>query len=452
MCGLWGVVAKNRITKEQFDLFRELGVVSTLRGYDSSGVALASKTKKRGYFYNWYKGVEPACNLVWDEKIAEFFIKSHNPLVLMGHARAATVGSVTYENSHPFRTDKLLGMHNGTIHSLREKDRTDSEVLYERIDKDGLEKTLCDIKGQKAYALTWFDRTDGTFNVLRNHERPLYFSYSTDQRIMVYASDDAFLKLIDARYPGLKLTVPVLFEMDQHYCFKHGEIVPTKTRVRDYIPFVSNLLSLGGHFRKPPGDAEKRAMMEEMQKELELTATNTNTGLTPEDMKPGSTTTRESEILIPKELSIPSFLNLAERAKPPVLLPNTEGSDFMSIDKASVLFRNKVTMYPMKISVNKVIKFLVYRLFDGSYALPSVAAPLLATGCCYSGKEATITDNVVWISHDAYVAEEHFDIPLVTEALAVHGKIETQKGSAFYVSLPKMKQLRTQSSLTGMPF
>ena len=75
------------------------------------------------------------------------------PNVLIAHARAASRGTVSMENTHPFMTEDLVIAHNGTVHDFdpvtkrKPKGQTDSErllmLLAERKDELGsLESAL----------------------------------------------------------------------------------------------------------------------------------------------------------------------------------------------------------------------------------------------------------------------------------------------------------------------
>lgn len=118
--------------------------------------------------------------------------------VLMGHNRWATIGAVNEANAHPFHTGSIIGAHNGTLTAMAnwrlddERDyQTDSECIFHNFDKNGLEVTMDKLDG--AWAFTWYDLKENTFNLLRNEERPCYFCFSENGKTMYYASEDWML-------------------------------------------------------------------------------------------------------------------------------------------------------------------------------------------------------------------------------------------------------------------
>lgn len=97
---------------------------------------------------------------------------------VVGHCRAATHGSINKKNAHPYHFGKIIGVHNGTISYMvpkdKELDRTDSSVLYEKINSQGLKSALEEAR-YGAYALAWIDVSANTLNFIRNDQRPLFF-------------------------------------------------------------------------------------------------------------------------------------------------------------------------------------------------------------------------------------------------------------------------------------
>ncbi|HEX2021939.1 MAG TPA: class II glutamine amidotransferase [Candidatus Thermoplasmatota archaeon] len=53
--------------------------------------------------------------------------------VALVHLRAASAGTVSVENAHPFVGDGLAFCHNGTVHGIAPPDRSDTRAYFERI-------------------------------------------------------------------------------------------------------------------------------------------------------------------------------------------------------------------------------------------------------------------------------------------------------------------------------
>lgn len=170
MCGLFGAHSTS-LSDHEVNNVKTLAHLSGLRGMDSTGVILASRFKKGFRVYTDKETIDP-CS----------FFKEREPIksavsTVVGHCRYATHGSVSWKNAHPFHFGKIVGVHNGVIHKMapaKEADRTDSSVLYEKIDKDGLLPALEEAR-DGAYALAWVNVQENTLNFIRNEQRQLWF-------------------------------------------------------------------------------------------------------------------------------------------------------------------------------------------------------------------------------------------------------------------------------------
>lgn len=108
MCGLWGVVG-NTIGKNEIACFRDLGLISSLRGLDSTGITVVSKAKKNKWNVEYYKDATDSTNfLFYNKKTHNLLENTRNVFAIMGHARAATIGNVTADNAHPFHVGNIV--------------------------------------------------------------------------------------------------------------------------------------------------------------------------------------------------------------------------------------------------------------------------------------------------------------------------------------------------------
>lgn len=199
MCGLVALLGTPTDSNE-LQAFKDLMTVSCLRGKDGSGM-FAVKDKGR------VRSVRSAFNAAWlvESKEAQDVLKDRNHIIV-GHARYPTKGENTIEMAHPHTTESgnIIGVHNGTMHSVNSKYtfKSDSLELYESIDKIGVQETVNNSWG--AYALMWVDKKAGTFNVLRNSERTLYsaslpWDKSPGIATQFMASEHDFLQLVLSR-------------------------------------------------------------------------------------------------------------------------------------------------------------------------------------------------------------------------------------------------------------
>lgn len=199
MCGLVGMMGD--ITHQlKTSVFRDLLDVCQVRGRDSTGVIRVDKNHE----YDWVKQVGPP-NFLYDLGLYQKRIeKTAEPLALIGHCRAKTVGEVSRENAHPFDfPDKgICGVHNGTLRNYSQLTghsygKVDSEVLYEHLSEHGPEDTFSRDIG--AFACVWYDENEKTVNFIRNDDRPLYFTWSKDKKTMFWASEPWMFSVVSRK-------------------------------------------------------------------------------------------------------------------------------------------------------------------------------------------------------------------------------------------------------------
>lgn len=184
MCGLVGVVGHLDSTHER--MFKFMLQLDTLRGSDSTGMLQVSVNKQ----YSILKAVGTPWDLAGLKKHDTFYAGFHH--LLLGHNRSATRGSVTYHNAHPFECGDIIGAHNGTITSTYNLDGhnkfdVDSQVVFNHMDINGPEDTVNKING--AFALTWYNNFEKTFNMVRNGERTLHYVVFNNGKTLAYASE-----------------------------------------------------------------------------------------------------------------------------------------------------------------------------------------------------------------------------------------------------------------------
>lgn len=237
MCGIVGVAGNLSIKDDK--AFRTMLVLDSVRGEDSTGVAVVNRQGR----VSVAKEVGNPFNL-FDTKRYESAVRGFNT-VMIGHNRWATSGDIIRKNAHPFEFDTLVGVHNGTLKNKYKLDdaaafKVDSENLYHHIEKHSLEDAIGLLDG--AWALVWFDKINFTLNMLRNKERPLYVSRSTDGNNIYWASEKWMIDVACSR-EGLNVSEPGLTPVDMHIEFPMDQQFnigkPKITEVKsNFVPFV----------------------------------------------------------------------------------------------------------------------------------------------------------------------------------------------------------------------
>lgn len=233
MCGLYGICGPG-IWKQDIEVFYSLGIISQLRGIDGAGILKADARYRKKVSYKIYKGPVNFVSMVnwykYNSKTDKNLLEGIFNTVFAGHNRAATVGDLTLENTHPFKCGNIIGFHNGTLvkSKYREKDKTDSELLIQDIDERGIGEVLPELYRGNAYALVLLDKNTGRLTFSRNDERTLYFCFNANREVMYWASESWMLRSILKRH-----NISIL---DEHvfYFEPNKSYVITPWDLRDY--------------------------------------------------------------------------------------------------------------------------------------------------------------------------------------------------------------------------
>ncbi len=201
MCGIVGVAGT--LGKQDKDAFTNLLYLAALRGMDSTGMARITRANAKG---EWMRP-----DIVKKAWASPDFItwrgyhnaaQTTNTAAFLGHTRFSTVGSSIVGNAHPFEFDTLVGMHNGTLqnkHVLTDDNKfgTDSEAALSQIDTDGPDVVIPLLRG--AWCFVWYDYGLNAIMMIRNAERPLYWTYDKDRQSLFWASEIPMLQFALSR-------------------------------------------------------------------------------------------------------------------------------------------------------------------------------------------------------------------------------------------------------------
>lgn len=244
MCGI--VLVAGAITGKEEKLFKQLLIVDSLRGEDSTGVASVASN----HVVTVAKQVGNPFELFDHHRFRE--IMKYQNRILIGHNRFATQGKVNRLNAHPFEFSKVVGVHNGTLTNKYKLHRgsqfdVDSEAFYDHINEKGLKDAIETAQG--AYALVWYNKAEKTLNLIRNKERTFYYAFSEDNKVMFGCSEAGMLNLVLGR-EGYKIQQVNMLPEDTHFSYEIPEtgqpFVEAEVKViKQTVPFTHTPHGIG---------------------------------------------------------------------------------------------------------------------------------------------------------------------------------------------------------------
>lgn len=235
MCGLFGMVGWG-INSTDMRVLNTLGVVNQLRGTDGAGIAAGTTHKKFediplskvGSDWNYLTLSIP------NKEEKEIFNAGNSWFI--GHTRWMTKGKISEEASQPFKTEHIIGTHNGTIGGSFEGFFSDSEKLLSSIGERGLKAAVDELYEDDAFALVWFDPKKKTINIYRNSKRTLFWALNSKRDVLYWSSDANMLRFA---LRHCNIDFETVYACTEH---RHYVIHPMKVKANSIKSWSSTLL------------------------------------------------------------------------------------------------------------------------------------------------------------------------------------------------------------------
>lgn len=191
MCGLFGFVNRDIPKLKLIDLIKQSLLMNSLRGTDGAGVAVVDSAGAVSVYKKPMSGADFAQLGVTNTMLT----KCDLPVFGLVHNRSGTSGGNTIDTSHPINYKHITLVHNGSVHSVTSlgsdyltHDSTAIAIaLADKSEREALELI------QGSFALMWYNQQDGSFNVAKNEQRPLYMATVKKSRTVLYGSEDGML-------------------------------------------------------------------------------------------------------------------------------------------------------------------------------------------------------------------------------------------------------------------
>lgn len=240
MCGIVGLIGKPSMAQVQ--VFDTMLASSVGRGYDSTGVAGTN-----GGNPATFKHIVTPIELMRYGGYRKVVMPTN--IAIFGHCRAATRGSVSVKNAHPFQYEHITMVHNGTLDKKMDVDgiknsdlpETDSETIAISIAQKGIEATWKELAG--AASIIFWDTKEGSLNFISNGKRPLCFAHTADKAHLLVASERWMLE-VPAVNGGWKLHKGEVWNPGDNWLYSctfdkdKGMVKVAARELKAKVPFV----------------------------------------------------------------------------------------------------------------------------------------------------------------------------------------------------------------------
>ena len=213
MCGIFGYIAQGTVSQQvgskskyQYDNRVEDAFVQGLltiipRGFDAAGIFTVPRFD--GDKVDCYKRAVNVTDFFQLNKTKKMLYNINDHRAVVGHVRASTRGSDTDDNAHPHWIGNTIMVHNGTLSNHNDlvpsapSYASDSAALCNAINELGPEAAFA--KAEGSYAVVMYNTDTGTFQFIRNDDRPFHFAYVDDPKILIFSSEKKHLEWIMER-------------------------------------------------------------------------------------------------------------------------------------------------------------------------------------------------------------------------------------------------------------
>lgn len=220
---MFGAYTIGFLSQQEIKNVVQLGIMSQLRGMDSTGVFTLRRKKNEKVHIQQRRTVGDATRFLYTPDTKQLLSQDHTFLI-SGHSRFATSGAVNERNAQPIHEGHIVAVHNGTITEFEPPNdefetNTDSRVLVRKIANCGLARALDEAR-EGAWALSYFDMRGRTLHFTRNWRRSLFFMWNHSRTCFYWASERGMLDLLREREGHGSFLDPQAFIVDKLYTFK----------------------------------------------------------------------------------------------------------------------------------------------------------------------------------------------------------------------------------------